>query len=193
MGGDSVDKDRRLATMMAAAQDGDRAAYATLLRDILGLVRAVVRGQGVAPDRIDDVVQEVLLTVHRARHTYDPARPFTPWLRVIAQRRAVDTLRSQGRQRQREVHDPIAYEGHADPAPPALQALERSGQAGRVRQAITALPPRQREAMEHLALHGRTLDQAAAKTGRSKIALKVNFHRALAALKAKFSREGGDE
>jgi hypothetical protein len=34
------------------------------------------------------VVQETLLTVHQARRTWDPARPFLPWLRAIAQRRA---------------------------------------------------------------------------------------------------------
>ena len=48
-------------------------------------------------DRIDDVVQETLTTVHRARQTYDPSRSFAAWLRTIAQRRSIDGLRHHGR------------------------------------------------------------------------------------------------
>ena len=66
---------------MAAAQTGDQAAYEALLRDCVGVIETVARRQGVPADRIDDVVQEALLTVHRARQTYDPARSFTAWLR----------------------------------------------------------------------------------------------------------------
>ena len=69
--------DRRRTAWMAAAQAGDRAAYAALLRDCVPVVQAVARRQGVPPSRVDDVVQDVLLTLHRVRHTYDPARPST--------------------------------------------------------------------------------------------------------------------
>src|SRR5690348_4116946 len=84
-----VDGDARWAALMRAAQAGDGAAYAALLRDCLPLIRSVVAGAGVPATAVDDVVQDVLLTVHRARHTYDPGRPFSPWLRTIAQRRAI--------------------------------------------------------------------------------------------------------
>ena len=99
---------------MAAAQAGDRAAYEALLRDCVGVIASVARRQGVAPDRIDDVVQDTLLTVHRARQTYDPTRSFNAWLAVIAERRAIDLLRKTSRHARREVHSPIAYERHAD-------------------------------------------------------------------------------
>jgi RNA polymerase sigma factor (sigma-70 family) len=82
---------------MAAAQAGDRAAYETLLRDCIPFIARVARGEGIRPDLIDDVVQETLLTVHRARQTYDPNRSFTAWLRTIAQRRVINGLRRTGR------------------------------------------------------------------------------------------------
>ena len=182
----------RLAALMRLAQDGDAAAYQALLRACLPVVAAAARRQGVPREQVDDVVQEVLLTVHRVRHTYDPARPFLPWLRAIAQRRAVDALRRQGRRHGREVHDPIAYEGHADPAPSAGQALEGAEHASRLRLAIGALPQRQREAVERLGLGEQSLDEAAAETGRSKGALKVNLHRALKALRGRLGGEPGD-
>ena len=176
--------DRRRTAWMAAAQAGDRAAYAALLRDCVPVVQAVARRQGVPPSRVDDVVQDVLLTVHRVRHTYDPARPFTAWLRVIAQRRTVDLLRRHGRQGARELHAPLAHEGHPDPAAGPERSLEQARQAGTLRGAIAALPPGQREAVEQLGLRERTLAEAAGATGRTTGALKVNLHRALKALRA---------
>src|SRR5579884_1197194 len=133
------ESDRRRGALMAAAQAGDRAAYEALLRDCLPLIRAAVRGQGISSDRLEDVVQDVLLTLHRVRQTFDPSRSFNAWLRAIAQRRAIDVQRRQSRQRQREVHDPGAYEEHQDPAAPPEQGLDRGTQARRMREALAAL------------------------------------------------------
>ena len=117
---------RRLRALMEAAQEGDAASYQAVLRACVPVAAATARRNGIPPDRVDDVVQEVLLTVHRARPTYDPARPFLPWLRAIAQRRAIDAMRSHGRRGGREVHDEVAYLNHADTGSDA-DALSRPG------------------------------------------------------------------
>jgi RNA polymerase sigma-70 factor (ECF subfamily) len=174
---------------MAAAQDGDRAAYDALLRDCVPLIRAAARGKGVAPDRLDDVVQDVLLTIHRVRQTYDPTRSFNAWLRAIAQRRAIDLQRSQGRQRSRELHAPEAYENHADPAVSAEQRVDTAGRSRRLGKALATLPDGQRQAVELLALQDQSLAEASAATGRSKVALKVNLHRAIKALRTRLAGE----
>lgn len=179
--------DGRRTAWMAAAQAGDRAAYAALLRDCIPVVQAVARRQGVQPGRVDDVVQDVLLTVHRVRHAYDPARPFTAWLRVIAQRRIIDLLRRQGRQGARELHAPFAYEAHPDPSASQEQTLDQAREASTLRAAIATLPRGQREAVEQLGLQQRTLAEAANATSRTTGALKVNLHRALKTLRAKLS------
>lgn len=186
--------ERRLSDWMASAQAGDGALYATLLRHCVPVIQAVARSQGVPPGAVDDVVQETLLTLHRVRHTYDPARPFTPWLRAIAARRAIDALRRSGRVGAREVHAPLAYEGHADSGPASDQALQRSQDAHALGAAIATLPPGQREAVEQLGLAERSLAEASAATGRSTGALKVNLHRALHALRARLgaARDGED-
>ena len=184
-----VKSEADLACLMAAAQDGDAVCYQSLLRACLPLIGSMARGHGVPADRVDDVVQDVLVTVHRVRATYDPARPFMPWLRAIAQRRAIDAMRSHGRQRSREVHAPLAYESHADTAATAAQEPERSDGARGLHAAVAALPDGQRQAVEELALRERTLEEAAANTGRSKGALKVNLHRALKALRPDWPEE----
>jgi RNA polymerase sigma factor (sigma-70 family) len=189
MGGETVEE--RLAAGMQAAQEGKAVAYQRLLRECVPVIARTVRALGLPPDRVEDVVQETLLTIHRARATYDPARPFLPWLRAIARRRAIDAARLSGRQGAREVHDPDAYENHASGDDAASEAIERQDRARLVGEAVAALPTGQRQAVEHLALADRSLDEAAALTGRSKGALKVNLHRALKALRTRFGGEPG--
>jgi RNA polymerase sigma factor (sigma-70 family) len=179
--------DLRRSSQMAAAQGGDRAAYQALLRDCVPLIKGFASRQGVPPDHVDDVVQEVLLTIHRARQTYDPARSFTAWLRTIAERRAIDHLRRFGRQWVREIHSPLAYESYADETADSAYKGEDAAGSRRVKKALDTLSERQREAVEILVLEERSLAEASLATRRSKGALKVNLHRALKALRAKFA------
>lgn len=179
--------DLRRAARMAAAQAGDGAAYQALLRECVPVIKSIARRRGVAADRIDDVVQDVLLTIHRARQTYDPSRSFTAWLSVIADRRAIDLLRRIRRQDLREVYAPLAFESHADEAADQTQALARSDATGAVARALASLPARQREAVERLVLEERSLADVAALTRRTKGSLKVNLHRALKALRCRMT------
>ena len=131
----SEEAERRRAAWMADAQGGDRRAYERVLADSLPLIRAAARRQGVPLDHIDDVVQETLLTVHRVRHTYDPARSYDAWITAIASRRAIDALRSHGRRNRRELHDDFVLDNQPDHADAAL-ATEREQEAQRLRAAI---------------------------------------------------------
>ena len=169
---------------MIAAQAGNRTAYEKLLHDCIPFIKRVARGQGIRPEFIDDVVQETLLTVHRARQTYDPNRSFTAWLRIIAQRRAVDELRRGSRTATREIYAPLAYENHSDPSGDPEEAASQIDHAEVLNSAIDQLSARQREAVEHLALRSQSLAQTAAVTGRSTGSLRVQWHRALKTLHA---------
>ena len=182
----------RLAALMRAAQAGDTAAYRTLLRDCVPVIAVTARYTGLPADRIDDVVQDTLITLHRARATYDPARDLLPWLRAIAHRRAVDAMRVHGRTKVREVHDPAAYEAQADAAPDALEQVGRHDDRAALHDAVSRLPAGQRQAVERLALAGQSLDEAAAATGRNKGALKVNLHRAIRTLRSRLMPEPHD-
>ena len=170
---------------MVAAQAGDRTAYETLLRDCIPFIKSVARRQGVRPDSIDDVVQETLLTIHRARQTYDPNRSFDAWLATIAQRRAIDGMRRQRRNGTLEIYAPLAYENHPDLGHDPEQAANRVDSNARLGSAISALPAGQREAVQHLAIQEQSLAEAAAATGRTTGALKVNLHRALKTLRSR--------
>ena len=182
--------DQRLGELMVGAQAGDKARYARLLVACETLVRRAARRVGVQSDLIEDVVQETLITMHNARQTYDPSRSFSAWLNVIAQRRAIDALRRNGRHAQREIHAPLEHERHPDPEADASSSWRDSVRARDPSRAIAGLTPGQRGAIERIALQGQSLGEAYASTGGAKGALKVNFHRALEALKHRRARQG---
>ncbi|WP_420245538.1 sigma-70 family RNA polymerase sigma factor [Roseiterribacter gracilis] len=173
---------------MAAAQDGDNRSYERLLREITPYIRALVRQQHRSPDRADDVVQEVLLSIHRVRHTYDPGRPFKQWLTAIARRRSIDAVRRRIRENAVEIDAPLAYETYADPD--ANKDARASEAAEEIASALDALSPGQRQALELLKLKEMSLKEAAAITGQSEGSLKVGVHRAIKSLRARLAREG---
>ena len=84
-------------TWMALAQAGDRQAYQALLQAIGPYLRAIAR-RLLGHEDVEDAVQEILLVVHGIRHTYQPGRPFKPWLATIASRRCIDLLRRRQRE-----------------------------------------------------------------------------------------------
>src|SRR5262245_9903791 len=103
-GRDISEMDEHLAALMRAAQSGDAGAYTGLLAEIAPRIRRVVRSQRrfLSNEDIEDLVQEVLLSMHAVRATYDPDRPFMPWLMAITRNRLADSARRHAR-RAREM------------------------------------------------------------------------------------------
>jgi RNA polymerase sigma-70 factor (ECF subfamily) len=176
-------QDRQWSGWMAAAQGGDTAAYGRLLREILPFLRVLVRRRCRDADRAEDIVQDVLLTLHRVRHTYDPARPFTPWLAAICERRSIDALRKRVRLAAHETADERAYETFADPE--ANHPLQAGDAAQALAAMVAALPAAQRQALELVKVKEMTLIEASQVSGQSVGALKVSVHRAIKALRLK--------
>ncbi len=172
--------DEQWSRLMAAAQSGDAAAYERLLREVVPFVRAVASHYHRAP-YLDEVVQDVLLTVHKVRHTYDPSRSLKRWLAMIARRRSIDMLRRRKRLDAHEIADAAAYETFVDPA--ANRHLERQVALDGLSEAVASLPPLQREAVELVKLREMSLAEASKLSGRSVAALKVNVHRAIKSLR----------
>jgi len=161
---------------MQRAQDGDRDAYRCLLEDITPYLRALAARHLGNPSDIEDAVQDILLTLHAVRHTYDPARPFGPWLVAIAHRRIVDRLRRQARCNARET----PFDADDDTLLPSETNLQEDAlDRRRLREVIERLPTGQREAIRMLKLEEMSLQEAAAASGTSIAALKVATHRAL--------------
>ena len=179
-----------LARWMAAAQAGDAAAYARLLRAVLPALRRAARARwpGFDPATIEDAVQETLLALHAARHLYDPARPFLPFLYGVMRFRGGDAIRRHRRRTSGQVSlDDI---DETSPGLATNTTQDQSLDAATLRDAIVRLPPGQRQALELTKLRELSLEQAAAESGLSVTALKVATHRGIKALRRML--HGGD-
>lgn len=164
------------SSLMAQAQAGDASAYRTLLEAVAPYLRSLAARRHRDARDIEDAVQDIMLTVHQIRHTYDPGRPFGPWLVAIANRRLVDRLRRQGRTSARET----ALEPHDETfAAPEANLYPDAMEQGALRAAVAGLPPRQREAITLLKLQELSLKEASAASGLSIASLKVSVHRGM--------------
>jgi RNA polymerase sigma-70 factor (ECF subfamily) len=167
--------------LMAAAQQGNGGAYRRLLGELKDwLTRFYARRLPAAA--IEDAVQETLISVHEKRHTYDPRRPFKPWVAAIARYKWIDRLRAMRRRETEPLPDDIAVDDHESAVTSAIA----------LRRLLHKLSPAQEEAIRLVKLDGLSVREASARSGQSESLVKVNIHRGLARL-ARLVQEESDE
>lgn len=124
----------------------------------------------IAPSRLDDLIQEVLISLHKKRATYDPDQPFLPWLAAIARYRWIDQLR-------------LSYRDAPDVAGAIDARVESDEEVVMARISLDRLfgklSPDQAAAIELVKIDGLSVREAAQRCGQSEPAIKVNIHRGL--------------
>jgi len=172
--------EQRLRALILAGLDGDQAAYHAFLTELTGRLRAFVRRRLYQlQDEVEDIVQETLLAVHNARHTYRAEEPLTAWVHAIARYKLMDFLRSRSRQGATEPLDDLAdVLCYTDEVPANDARLDING-------LLQQLPDKQRLPIQHVKLEGLSVAETARLTGLSESAVKVGIHRGLKALAAK--------
>lgn len=161
---------------MAASLAGDAAAYRRLLQEAGRWLRRYF-ARRLSPELVDDAVQEALTALHLKRATFEPGRPFLPWLAAIARFKGVDSLRSTGRNRTEELDETL----HGVPSHERASLSEIV-----MTRLFERLRRPQAEAIRLVKLQGFSVREAAVMTGQSEALVKVNIHRGLAVLKGFF-------
>jgi RNA polymerase sigma-70 factor (ECF subfamily) len=157
---------------MAAAHRGDARAYEQLLSELGSVIEAYLRSRFGPLSIIEDCVQECLLSIHRARHTYDSARPFRPWLFAIVRNRTIDMLRRSAvgeRSSNELLHSELASVDHGPEA----------GVIGG--ELLEGLKPELRDALTLTKIFGYSIHEAAKHRGISETAMKSRVSRAIRA------------
>lgn len=175
----TAEHERQSAALMRLAQAGDQIAYASLLVLLTSLTRQFARARLGPVAWIDDVVQETLMAVHRARQTYDSRRPFSPWFYAIASSRLIDVLRRERRVTAREIADDALPD-----VPLGVDATTRNDiDVDAIHAAVAALPARQRDVIRGLKFQEQSVREVAGRLGMTESAVKVTAHRGYRALK----------
>jgi RNA polymerase sigma-70 factor (ECF subfamily) len=166
------------AAWMRAAMTGDAGTYRQLLVSLAGHVRAVARSRcrslGAPEGEVEDLVQEVLLTIHLKRGTWDQSRPIGPWAAAITRNKLIDVLRRRGR------HITVPIEDLVDSLPAEDPMPELSTRD--IDTFLSHLKPQQREIVRSISLNGSSIRETADRLHMTEGAVRVTLHRALKAL-----------
>ncbi len=166
------------AALVARARTGDRAAFGALYRRHARMVQAVLLAR-VAPDGVDDLVQDVFLHAMGQLHALRDGAAFAGWLATMTRRRAADWRRRR--------RDTVELD-HTLPAP----EREHEHDARAAVELIRDLPEAYRETLMLRFVAGLNGPEIATRTGLTPGSVRVNLHRGVALLRARLQPEEPD-
>jgi RNA polymerase sigma-70 factor, ECF subfamily len=161
------------ARLVAAARDGDRAAFGRLYDRFAPMVHGVLLARVPRSD-VDDLVQDAFLQAMRRLASLRSAEAFGPWLATIARNRA----RDHWRRGEDTVELPDDVPGRPHP----------EGEAMTVLAAIRRLPEAYRETLVLRLVEGMTGPEIAERTGLTPGSVRVNLHRGIKMLREALGR-----
>jgi RNA polymerase sigma-70 factor (ECF subfamily) len=165
---------------MRAAISGDAAAYRRFLVSVTPHLRAMTRHRcrsaGASEGDAEDIVQEVLLTIHLKQGTWDQSKPIGPWIASIVRNKLIDALRRCGRRAIVPIEDVIDTLGAEDHAEPVSH--------GEIDALLAQLKVQQREIVKSISIYGSSARETAERLHMTEGAVRVALHRALKTLAA---------
>lgn len=161
------------------AQSGDKLAYSNLLKDIYPFIKSRVASGLANVDWIDDVAQDVLISVHKSLESYSPERPFRPWLMAIIQFRKTDFLRKHYKNKTVKEN---TYE-KIDIFSENVTDSPHAGELKDIEAALEDVPEKQKEIFLRIKVDGYSAQEVADQMDMSVSAVKVSAHRTANKLK----------
>jgi RNA polymerase sigma-70 factor, ECF subfamily len=158
-----------------AAQAGDTAAFAQLVRRHQQRAYAVARAVLLSHEDAEDAVQEGFLHAHRALSRFRPDQPFGAWLHRIISNAALDLAR---RRKVRDTDELV--DTHASPFRDPAEADELHD---RLASALTQLPDRQRSVLVLHDVEGYKHAEIGALLGIPEGTARSDLHHARAAMR----------
>lgn len=174
----------RLHPLAVRGVKGDKRAYTQLLEAISEIARAYVRRKTSGDSQAEDVVQEILISVHKALPTFEPERAFMPWLAAIMHFRLSDWLRKQYHVSEagKVSYDEVEHflEGHVTETPFEYEYVDK---------AVSTLNEKQQAVLNCMYKQELTVNETAEKLGMGASAVKVTAHRAYKLLRKQLAEE----
>lgn len=168
------------------AQGGDKQAYHLLLSSLIPYVRNIIAPGLANRDWVDDLLQDILMGVHKSLARYIPGQPFRPWLNAIIRYRRAEFL-NEYYAAQRHMTTSLE-----DSEEQGLDSFKWLHDIEDIERLLDQLPHRQREVFRLVRVEGYSVKEVAEKTGMSVSAVKVSAHRCALKLKELLGPLNGD-
>ena len=186
-----------LEALMQLALAGDKLAYTDVLHETARFLRHFLTKRVRHASEVDDLLQEILLSIHKARHTYDGERPYKPWAFAIAKFRLLDYLRAHYADHLHSAIELSEMENHVSVSGDSPlgnvtwgNVTESSFTYESIREEIQLLPEKQATILQMMHQEGCTAKEVAAKIGMKESAVKVAAHRAYKVLRKRLGENG---
>jgi RNA polymerase sigma-70 factor (ECF subfamily) len=139
--------------------------------------------QFASREHADDLLQELWLRIHKARHTYRPGEPVLPWLYAIARNIRIDHFRKSSRT--------SGHEQPLDETPEIETAATQEGERiPNLDVLLAPLPESQREVITMLKVEGMSLEEVARATSSTVGSVKQKAHRGYEKLRERLTMLG---
>ena len=182
-----TDTTDEFAAMMRQSLKGDAQAYACLLKGTSLLIRPYLAKRLNFANEVDDILQETLLSIHKARHTYDGNRPYKPWAFAIAKFRLHDYLRAHYSD---QLHYALDFDELTESLP-EHDVTKTTMSYESISEIIKTLPQKQATILQMMHQQGFTAKEVAVKIDMKESAVKVAAHRAYKVLRKKLEKDHG--
>jgi RNA polymerase sigma-70 factor (ECF subfamily) len=168
-----------LQQLMSRYQQADATAVPILIRELSPqLYRFFASQMGNRTDA-DDMLQDLWLRIHQARHSYRAGEPVLPWVYAIARYVRTDSYRRRSRIASREMAMAVLPEPSKNRSAPSLLSFE---------DLVASLSERQRTVLTMLKVNGMSIEDVARATASTIGAVKQDAHRAYGRLRRLFGR-----
>ncbi|MDQ6662914.1 MAG: RNA polymerase sigma factor [Acidobacteriota bacterium] len=177
--------------LMLRVQEEDTASFELLLNRhrsiVVNYLARLVHNHGIA----EELAQDVFIRVYRSRQAYEPSAKFTTWLFRITTNVALNHFRDERHDKLNVSLDQESANSAKRDAPDrhatAEQVLVREDWAREVREAVQALPEKQRAAVLMHKYEEMDYAQISRVLGCSQSALKALMFRAYETLREKLA------
>lgn len=180
------DSGESLSSLMYKAQQGNKQAYSNLFLKVTPMLRSFISQKISSQDDMEDIVQEILISLHKAGHTYDANRPFEVWMYTIARYRLNDYLRSYYKNESLKEKILVEHE-HFSNNSDVTSGTEMDES---INELISALPEKQRTIVTMMKVEGYTAKETAEMVNMSETAVKVAAHRVYKKIAEKIRKKG---
>lgn len=164
--------------LFAVRDAKDQQAFAAIFGHFAPRVKAFLMKSGASPDLAEEVAQEVMATLWRKAHLFDPAKAsVSTWIFTIARNRRIDILRKQ---RRPEPED-LPWGPEAEPDQEDVLALQQESK--QLAEALAALPDKQKDLIVRAYYGDLTHSEIAEQTGLPLGTIKSRIRLALERLR----------
>lgn len=161
--------EKNLKSLMIAAQGGDERAYEQLLESLYSFLEKYLVKRIFNKTEIEEVSQEILIALHKAKHTYDSEKVFMSWFMAITEYKIIDFIRSK-----KNEHKSVELDAIAE----SLKYAFKIDSTYDLERAFKKLNDKEQKVLQLLRIEGHDISEVAEKLSMSAGNVKVVAHRA---------------